>query len=202
MTTGTAVLSSIVAILLKGGLVALMWISADYFANVPWWLKLIITIVLAADIIKDIVLATAVADSNKKATGKWQWHDRKRTFLGLPLSFTRYRLSTDKLIVSTGFFNTKEEETKLYRITDLSIARSFGQKLFGLGTVTIHGSDKTDSVLFLKNIKRSAQIKELISKLVEAERDRRRVASRELIDAHVHDDDCDAGFNDDYMDRI
>lgn len=148
MTTGTAVLSSIVAILLKGGLVALMWISADYFANVPWWLKLIITIVLAADIIKDIVLATAVADSNKKATGKWQWHDRKRTFLGLPLSFTRYRLSTDKLIVSTGFFNTKEEETKLYRITDLSIARSFGQKLFGLGTVTIHGSDKTDSVLY------------------------------------------------------
>lgn len=201
MTTGTAVLSSIVAILLKGGLAALIWI-VSYFENVPWWLKLIITIVLAADIIKDIVLATAVADANKKASGKWQWHDRKRTFLGLPLSFTRYRLSTEKLIVSTGFFNTKEEETKLYRITDLSISRSFGQKLFGLGTVTIHGSDKTDSVLVLKNIKRSAYVKELLSKLVEAERDRRRVSGREIIDGHMHDDDCGAGFDDDYMDRI
>ena len=38
------------------------------------------------------------------------WRDRKRYF-GLPLSFTRYRLSEDRIFCEKGFFNIKEEET-------------------------------------------------------------------------------------------
>ncbi len=202
MSTGKAVLFTFISIILKGGLAALVWIL-DAFSGIGLFWKIVITIIMAYDIIKDLCFATAIADSNKKNSGKWQWHDRKRTFLGLPLSFTRYRLTTEKIIVSVGFFSTKEEEIKLYRVTDLSIKRTFAQKLLGLGTITVHSSDKTDAKLELKNIKRSAKVKELLSRLVEDERDRKRVTGREIIDGHHDPDcDCDAGFDHDADDLI
>ena len=38
------------------------------------------------------------------------WKDRKRYF-GLPWSFTRYMLSEDRLFISVGFLNIKDDET-------------------------------------------------------------------------------------------
>ena len=46
------------------------------------------------------------------------WKDRKR-HLGLPLSFTRYSLSDDRLFVSEGFLNIKDDEVLLYRVRDI-----------------------------------------------------------------------------------
>ena len=66
------------------------------------------------------------------------WKDRKR-FLGMPLSFTRYSLSEDRLFLSVGFFNIKDEEILLYRIRDISSQRTLGQRLCGVGTLTILG---------------------------------------------------------------
>ena len=37
-----------------------------------------------------------------------KWKDRKR-FLRMPLSFTRYALSDDRLFLQTGVFNLKDE---------------------------------------------------------------------------------------------
>lgn len=31
------------------------------------------------------------------------WKDRKRTLFGLPWSFTKYKLTEEKLIIQTGF---------------------------------------------------------------------------------------------------
>ena len=58
------------------------------------------------------------------------WQDRKRVF-GLPLSFTRYRLSEDRLFTSKGFLNVKDDEVLLYRIRDISTSRSLFQRLLG-----------------------------------------------------------------------
>ena len=33
------------------------------------------------------------------------WKDRKRTIFGLPLSFTVYKLTEEKLIIETGFLS-------------------------------------------------------------------------------------------------
>ena len=43
------------------------------------------------------------------------WTDRKRV-LGLPLSFTRYSLTANKLVLNTGFMSLHEEEVRLYRV--------------------------------------------------------------------------------------
>ena len=52
------------------------------------------------------------------------WTDKKRTFLGLPLSFTRYYLTDHQLITRVGFLSIKEDEIELYRIVDKRIEQT------------------------------------------------------------------------------
>ena len=108
------------------------------------------------------------------------WRDRKR-FLGMPLSFTRYALSEDRLFLSVGFLSIKDEEVLLYRVRDISSSRSLGQRLFGVGTVTVVSSDKTMPSLELKNIKAPMRIKELLHNQVEEMKIRRRMRVGEVM---------------------
>ena len=109
------------------------------------------------------------------------WKDRKRTLFGLPLSFTKYSLEEDRLFIETGFFNSVENEVRLYRIMDLQLSRTLGQKMFGLGTIKVKSAVKTLGDFEIKNIKNSKEVKEQLSKLVEEMRDRKRVVNRELM---------------------
>ena len=113
------------------------------------------------------------------------WADRKRYF-GLPLSFTQYAISEDRLFQSTGFLNLKYEEILLYRIRDISLTRSFGQRIFGVGTITVTSSDKSRPVLVMQNVKDAAAVKELLHRQVEEMKVRRRVHFGEI--ASFHDD--------------
>lgn len=108
------------------------------------------------------------------------WKDRKR-FLGMPLSFTRYRLSEDRLFCETGFLNVKSDEVLLYRVRDLRLTMSLGQRVFGVGTVCVVSSDKSIPHLDLKNVKDPRTVKELIHKNVEAAKDKRRMRATELV---------------------
>lgn len=121
------------------------------------------------------------------------WTDRKRTLFGLPLSFTKYELDGERLFVTTGFLSKKEDEVRLYRIMDLSLTRSFGQRIFGLGTIHCASADKSLGNFEIKSIKNSRDVKELLSKCVEEERDKKRVTNREFMSEHdeTDSDDCD-----------
>ena len=77
---------------------------------------------------------------------EYLWSDRRRR-LGLPLSLTRYSLSEDRLFLETGLLSTRCEEILLYRVRDLSMKISLGQRIFGVGTVTVQSSDKSCPVL-------------------------------------------------------
>ncbi len=123
------------------------------------------------------------------------WKDRKR-ILGLPLTFTVYSLSEDRLFVKTGLFNLRTEEIILYRIRDISLRRSLGQRLFGMGTVHICSSDHTCPELDVKNILHSEKVKELIHEQVEKMKLARRVRVNELIDGNNPDDDLDDNLDD------
>ena len=118
------------------------------------------------------------------------WKDRKRIlFLGLPWSFTRYSVSKDRFFISKGFFSVKDDEVRLYRIMDISLERSFMQRLVGVGTFKVCSGDKTMGDFEIKNIKRPRATKELLSDLVEKQRDIKRVVNREnMIDGHDHSD--------------
>ena len=83
---------------------------------------------------------------------QYLWKDRKR-FLGMPLSFTRYRLSEDRLFCEKGFLNIRADEVLLYRVRDLQLNMSLGQRIFGVGTICVVSSDKSVPHLDLKNVK-------------------------------------------------
>jgi uncharacterized membrane protein YdbT with pleckstrin-like domain len=117
------------------------------------------------------------------------WKDRKRTIFGLPLSFTVYTLTGEKILIDTGFLNQKQDEIMLFRITDITLTRTFGQRVFGLGTIHCCSADKTSPEFDLKNIKNSSEVKELLSSEVFRERKENRVSSREILyDDDGHDD--------------
>ena len=116
------------------------------------------------------------------------WKDRKR-YLGLPLSFTRYSLSEDRLFLSVGFLNIKDEEVLLYRVRDINTSRTLWQRLFGVGTVSVVSSDKTMPTFELKNVKDPLAVKELIHDQVEAMKIRRRVRVGEVMTSNIDEDE-------------
>ena len=139
----------------------------------------------------------SIADMHIEKTGegitmsiniKCLWKDRKR-HLGLPLSFTRYQLSEDRLFVSVGFLNIKDDEVLLYRVRDIDTQRSLWQRIFGVGTVTVMSSDKTMPTLVLKNIKDPLMVKELIHNQVEEMKIQRRVRFGEIATTDMDGDD-------------
>ena len=130
------------------------------------------------------------------ASIEYIWKDRKRYF-GLPLSFTRYALSKDRLFVSVGFLNIKDDEILLYRVRDIDTSRNLWQRLFGVGTVIIMSSDKSMPTLVLKNIKDPVNTKELIHEQVEEMKIRRRVRVGEIMTTDM-DGDGDPDFDEDF----
>ena len=126
------------------------------------------------------------------AKEEYIWQDRKRVIFGLPWSFTRYKLSEDKLIIDTGFLSRKEEEIRLYRIMDITLNRPLGQRIFGLGTIHCCSADKTAPEFDIKRIKKSREIRNMLSDMVEEQRNARRIGLRDCMDV-----DDDAMFSSD-----
>lgn len=126
---------------------------------------------------------------------EYLWKDRKRYF-GLPLSFTRYCLSEDRLFLSVGFLNIKDDEVLLYRVRDIDTSRSLWQRIFGVGTIVVMSSDKSMPDLVLQNVKDPVFVKELIHKQVEEMKIKRRVRYGEVMTTDADGD----GEPDDDMD--
>lgn len=110
------------------------------------------------------------------------WHDRKR-ILGMPISFTRYQVTADRFITSKGLFRTETDEILLYRVLDLKLVRTFGQKMFGVGTITLYCADQSHPTLEIKNIKKPDAVRRFLSKAIEHERTIKGVTGREIVGA-------------------
>lgn len=109
------------------------------------------------------------------------WKDRKRPLFGLPLSFTRYKLTEEKLLINTGFFSIREEEIQLYRIMDVTLKCSLLQRIFKVGTIHCCSGDKTTPEFDIKDVKNPSNVKELLSKNIEIQRDKKRISGREFL---------------------
>ncbi|MBE6768018.1 MAG: PH domain-containing protein [Ruminococcaceae bacterium] len=123
--------------------------------------------------------------------------ERKRWgFLGLPFTFTVYRMNQKKLTVQSGLLSTHEDDILLYRIMDTSLCRTLWQKLFKLGSVRVASTDQSLPELVIKNIRNARDFKELLDERVERERLRMKVRSGELLEGDEDFTDFD-GMHDD-----
>ena len=113
------------------------------------------------------------------------WKDRKR-ICGLPLTFTKYSVSEDRLFYEVGLFTTHLDEILLYRVLDISLRITLWQRLFGVGTIILKSSDKSLPELPIKNIKNPKYVKELIHQQVETMKLTRKMRFGEIVDDPYH----------------
>ncbi len=124
------------------------------------------------------------------------WKDRKRTFLGLPWSFTVYYLTEEKLICRTGFFNITEDEIDLYKITDKRLKLTFGQRMVGCGTVHVCSRD-VSLPEFDMIVKNPREVMNLLDKYVNQARDRYGTRGRDFYGASQHHHEMDSEHEND-----
>ena len=108
--------------------------------------------------------------------------ERKRIkFLGLPLSYTKYTISDEKLRITSGFLSITEDDCYMYKIQDVRLTRSLMERIFKLGTITCYTGDTTHPKLELEHIKRAGAIKDYIMySSEEARRKRRALRARQM----------------------
>lgn len=115
------------------------------------------------------------------------WSDRKHR-LWFPLSFTKYSIGNGRIYINTGLLTSREDECLLYRVTDITLTRSIGQKICGTGTISLNTKDASTPVIKLENIKNASDVKRMLSELVEKDREEKNVVGRDMYGAASHVD--------------
>lgn len=115
------------------------------------------------------------------------WTDKKRPFFGLPLSFTRYTLTKDKLIITVQFLYLHEEEIRLYRIMDVTLKQSLLQRLFGVGTIHCCSVDVSSPEFDISSVRMPRKVRDILSEAVDTQRKERNVTSSEFIKMDLND---------------
>ncbi len=117
------------------------------------------------------------------------WSDKKRTLFGLPLSFTKYILDEERLFIRSGVFTKVEDEIWLHRIMDITLRQSFRQRIDGVGTIHCCSSDASQREFSIENIKNPREVRELLSGMVEEQREKKRVIFHETLTTTPDDGD-------------
>ena len=110
--------------------------------------------------------------------------EKKRTKLfGLPLCFTTYTITEDKVSIKSGFLTVVEDEAYMYKIQDIRLRRSPLERMFKLGTIVCYTGDITHPELRIEQVRNAEQIKDFIMKESEEARLKRRTIHTMDIDA-------------------
>ena len=70
---------------------------------------------------------------------------------------------------------------QLYRIMDVTLKCTLWQRLFNVGTIHCCSGDKTTPEFDIKDVKKPSHVKELLSKNIEIQRDKKRISGREFL---------------------
>ena len=129
-------------------------------------------------------------------TEEYDHIERKRwVFLGLPWTFTVYRMKEDMLNVKSGFFKLEQNDCYMYKIVDVKLTQTLMERIFGLGSIVCYTGDTTDKELVLAHIKHSEEIKNYLLKTSEEARIKRRTVNMLDIGSGDVADLSDGDFN-------
>ena len=112
-----------------------------------------------------------------------EYIEKKRwAFLGLPLTFTKYKITEEIITVDSGLLKKVENDCYMYKVVDVRLEVSLLERIFGLGTVHCFSRDLTNPDLRLLHIKRAKEIKDFILKQSEEERLKRKTLNTQRLD--------------------
>jgi uncharacterized membrane protein YdbT with pleckstrin-like domain len=100
---------------------------------------------------------------------------------------TRHELTTERIRLCSGVFNQQMDDVELYRVKDTSMERPFWYRVFGLSTLIIETSDRSQPRIEIKAVHRGDELRETLRKQVEFWRDKKRVREVDFDDGMVVD---------------
>lgn len=123
---------------------------------------------------------------------KMEFRERKRwVFFGLPFTFTIYTVKEEVITVDMGFLSKEENDCYMYKVQDVTLKTSLGERIFGLGTIICYTGDTTNPQLVMAHIKNARAIKDFILEQSEIARRKRRTMNTLDIGADGSDFDID-----------
>lgn len=93
-----------------------------------------------------------------------------------------FELTSERLRVTRGVINQKIDEIELYRVKDSQMIRPWWMRLTGLASIVLETSDRSMPHLTIPAIHGGDNLRELLRKQVELERDRKRVRETDFDD--------------------
>lgn len=135
---------------------------------------------LPAEVIADNSPAFALTDEQARTFGRY----RILAGLGialivllglslkmLKLKMTRYEVTADRIEWSRGILDRKVDNIDMFRVVDLNLRRTIFDCIFGIGSVGLITTDKTDPEFTFEKMRRSRQLYDIIKKAsLEADR--------------------------------
>lgn len=101
----------------------------------------------------------------------------------------RHELTTERIRLYEGVINHKLDDVELYRVKDTSMERPFWCRIFGLSTLIIETSDRSQPQIEIKAVSDGLELRELLRKQVEYWRDRKRVREVDFEEGDIEGDD-------------
>ena len=95
---------------------------------------------------------------------------------------TSYHLTSERLMVTTGFFNRREDNLELYRVKDYTLDQPFLLRLLTLGNITLITTDTQSPIVNIRAISGAVDVREKLRHAVESARDRKRVRQLDVAD--------------------
>ena len=98
----------------------------------------------------------------------------------LQVKYYKYKVTNERIKITTGVFSRKTEEVELYRVKDISFEQPFFIRIFGLGNIILDTSDKTSPVVEMKAIPGAEDLREKLRKVVADIRQKRGVREMDI----------------------
>lgn len=94
-----------------------------------------------------------------------------------------FELTNERLRITRGVINQKIDEIELYRVKDSVMLRTWWMRLTNLASIQLETSDRSMPQLVIPAIHGGSEMRELLRKQVEIQRDKKRVREMDFDDA-------------------
>ena len=95
-----------------------------------------------------------------------------------------FELTSERLRITRGVINQKVDEIELYRVKDSQMIRAWWMRLTGLASIELETSDRSMPNLVIPAIGGGLEMREILRKQVEIQRDKKRVREMDFDDAN------------------
>lgn len=98
-----------------------------------------------------------------------------------------FELTSERLRITRGVINQQVDEIELYRVKDSLMVRPWWMRITGLASIQLETSDRSIPNLVIPAIHGGTDMRELLRKQVESQRDKKRVREMDFDEAPGED---------------